>query len=46
MPYWLDYLRRHDDLRYRAAGNPGHVTFPKSFSASLDPRWRARAIRY
>ena len=46
LTYWLDYLRHHDDLRYRAAGNPGHVTFPKSFSGSLDPRWRSRAIRY
>jgi peptidoglycan/xylan/chitin deacetylase (PgdA/CDA1 family) len=44
--YWLDYLRRHDDLRYRAAGNPGHVTFPRSFGSSLSQRLRSRALTY
>ena len=44
--YWLDYLARHADLRYRAAGNPGKVTFPKSFAGSLAPRFRSRAVSY
>jgi peptidoglycan/xylan/chitin deacetylase (PgdA/CDA1 family) len=44
--YWLDYLAKHDDQRYRSAGNPEKVTFPKSYAGSLAPRFRARAISY
>jgi peptidoglycan/xylan/chitin deacetylase (PgdA/CDA1 family) len=44
--YWLDYLKTHPTQRYRAAGNPGHITFPKNFSDILNPRLRSRAIAY
>jgi peptidoglycan/xylan/chitin deacetylase (PgdA/CDA1 family) len=44
--YWLDYLKAHPDQRYRAAGNPGHVTFPKSFSGVLSPKLAAKAVTY
>jgi peptidoglycan/xylan/chitin deacetylase (PgdA/CDA1 family) len=44
--YWLDYLAKNDDQRYRSAGNPGRVTFPKSYAGSLAPRFRAHAVTY
>jgi len=44
--YWLDYLDHHKELRYVAAGNPGHVTIPKDWLSGLDRRFRARVVTY
>jgi len=44
--YWLDYLAKHPDDRYTAAGNPGKVTFPQSAASSLAPAYAARAVTY
>ncbi|MDX6287063.1 MAG: hypothetical protein QOG53_2548 [Frankiales bacterium] len=44
--YWLDYLKAHPTQRYRAAANPGRITFPKSFADVLNPKLRGRAVSY
>jgi hypothetical protein len=44
--YWLDFLKANPDKRYRAAGNPGKVTFPRAFADVLSPKLRARAVTY
>jgi peptidoglycan/xylan/chitin deacetylase (PgdA/CDA1 family) len=44
--YWLDFLKAHPDQRYRAAGNPGKVTFPRKFADILSPKFRAVAVTY
>jgi hypothetical protein len=44
--YWLNFLAHHDDLRFRSAGNPSRVTFPRSFAPSLAPRFRRLARPY
>jgi hypothetical protein len=45
-PYWLDFLKANPDKRYRAAGNPGKITFPRRYADVLGPRLRARAVAY
>jgi peptidoglycan/xylan/chitin deacetylase (PgdA/CDA1 family) len=44
--YWLNYLKANPTQRYRAAGNPGKITFPRSFADVLNPKLRTRAITY
>ena len=44
--YWLDFLKANPDKRYRAAGNPGKVTFPRKYANVLRPALRARAVTY
>ena len=44
--YWLDFLKANPDKRYRSAGNPGHVTFPKSFAGVLSSKLATKAITY
>jgi hypothetical protein len=44
--FWLDYLDHHKDLRYVSAGNPGHVTVPKSWASGVARRYRATLVTY
>lgn len=44
--YWLDYLKAHPSQRYVSAGNPGHVTAPKTMASELAPAYQAQAVFY
>ncbi|MEU4605611.1 polysaccharide deacetylase family protein [Kribbella sp. NPDC023972] len=43
--HWLDRLTR-SGVRYVAAGNPGHVTAPRTEAANLNPKFSATANWY
>ncbi|HEX3826692.1 MAG TPA: polysaccharide deacetylase family protein [Sporichthyaceae bacterium] len=44
--YWMNYLTAHPEARYVTAGNPGHVTVPKSAAGKVAPAYRDRLITY
>ena len=44
--WWLDQIKAGTVTRYVAAGNPGHVTFPKKYADRLAPAYRAMAVAY
>src|SRR5438067_12959075 len=43
---WLRWLDQHPVLRYTSDGDPGVVSFPRSESARLAPKWRSKANPY
>lgn len=44
--YWLDHLAAHPDQRYTSDGDPDHISFPRTLSADLNPRWASRSNPY
>lgn len=46
MTWWLDQIKAGTVTRYVAAGNPGHVTFPKKYADRLAPAYRHLAVAY
>ncbi|MDQ1700083.1 MAG: hypothetical protein QOG34_1946 [Frankiaceae bacterium] len=44
--WWLDQIKAGTVTRYVAAGNPGHVTFPKKYADRLAPAYRHVAVAY
>jgi len=46
MTWWLDQIEAGTVTRYVAAGNPGHVTFPRKYADRLAPAYRHLAVAY
>lgn len=44
--YWLDVLAAEPSRRYTSDGDPERISFPRTSSARLDPRWSGRAHTY
>ncbi|HEX3610375.1 MAG TPA: polysaccharide deacetylase family protein [Sporichthyaceae bacterium] len=44
--YWMNYFTAHPEARYITAGNPGHVTVPKTAAAKVAPAYRDKLITY
>jgi hypothetical protein len=44
--YWISYLGAHRDQVYVAAGNPGHITAPRTAAARVAPAYRHRLLTY
>ena len=44
--WWLDILKQHPERRYVSDGNPDTVSFPKSQSEDLAPRFESDAHPY
>jgi hypothetical protein len=41
--FWLHELKLHPELRYVSDGDPARITFPRTETSTLAPRYRARA---
>jgi peptidoglycan/xylan/chitin deacetylase (PgdA/CDA1 family) len=44
--YWISYLKAHHGQVYVAAGNPGHVTAPRTAARMVAPAYRHRLLTY
>jgi hypothetical protein len=42
----MNYFTAHPEARYITAGNPGHVTVPKTAAAKVAPAYRDKLITY